>query len=469
MRTLTALAMVLVLVCWAQDLCAQEAGGFGGGGFGGAVGPVPAREPALRPTFSATVLRLRVPSSILEAHLAEGKSALSQEDVSELVAAGEVVQIMRAATPEGGVSCTRSTTYISGFTSVVSEYAVAWQPGTSECRSGSRLRLGRPEAAAKTRKNTDRIALSFEQEAVIALEEQVVQLPTQQTPIYRTDLVADTKDGPAAVNRVEVRAPDSSPALPELKLILPHTSADVAQYVGPVSKGEVVVVQRRTIDEAHDEIVLAWSESSDPFERAANPDASDVSFSVAVEAEALLVPLADFVASAALWSAAVDAGTVDSLRKRAKSVWCAGGVMSLAPGRERLEIERHTSTRFVSGFSALVAEAAVGWQPETSTAKGTSSLHVKLIGRTDAGEPMLHVFWFKLSENVVSKTADVPVPPGGASVQMGLPEETEWEVENVIVALPRGRTLVLVFGAPPAVPGETSPAERAALFLLTAR
>lgn len=486
MRTLTAFATVAVLFCCAHELAAQGGGGGfgggsgfgggggGGGGFGG--GPVPPRERALRPSFTATVLRLRLPASMMESVLADRRRVLSQKDVNELLAAGEVSQIVRAATPDGGISWQRTTTYISGFSSVVTEYAVGWQPEISECKSRSAMGLrqrhptktGR-KTDLKTDRTTDLVAMAFDQTEVLVLEEQAVGLPTSRTRVCRTDLVTDTEDGPAVVNKVEVRSPDSSSAAPELKVSLPHETESPAEYLGPTSGGEVIMLQRRMIDTERGEITLTWSQSSDPLKDLAKPDASDVSFSLALEAEVLSTPVADFLASAALWSATVDAATVASLRRKAKTLWRGGGVVSLGLGARSLQLERETSMTYVSGLTAIVAGASVGWQPETGTAKRKSSLRVELLGRTKADEAILRVLSLGLTEGGVSRTADVPTPAGGGAVQIGLPEETEWEVENAVFALGRWETLVLVFGLPARRPGETSPAKEVALFLLTAR
>jgi len=452
MRTLTAFVIVAVLLCWAHELAAQRGGGgFGEGGFGGGGGgfgagggggfggrPVPPRKPSLRPTFTATVLRLRVPAAMVKGYFAEGKLTLSHEDVAELLAAGEVLQIVRAATPDGGISWERTTSYISGFSSIVAEYAVGWQPETSEYESGSALGLVQPPPLKKGRP-PGLMEMLFEQKSVAALEERAVPLPVLHTRLYRTDLVANTEDGPAAVNKIEARG------------------------------GQVVIRQTRRIDSEHDEIVLTWSESSDPLEGLAKPDASDASFSRAVEGEVLLAPLADFLTSQALSSSRIDAAAAASLREKGETLWRGGGVVSLFPGRESLHLDRETNETFVAGFTTIVAEGAVAWEPQTTEVARKSSLRVRLLGRTKADEAILRVLSFALTEGVVARTVDVPLPSGGASVQIGLPEETEWEVENVIVALPRERTLVLVFGVPPVAPGETPPAEQVALFLLTAR
>jgi len=404
----------------------------------------------------------------MERHLADGKLTLSHEDVAELSAAGEVLQIVRAATPDGGISCERAVTYLSGFSSIVAEYAVGWQPETAEHDSGSALQLIQPPPLKKGRP-AGLMEMLFEQKSVAELEEQAVPLPVLHTHLCRTDLVANTEDGPAAVNKIEARPPDPASERPELKLALPHKTEYSAEYVGPASEGQVVIRQTRRIDSEHDEIVLTWSRSSDPLEGLAKPDPSDASFSRAVEAEVLLAPLADFLTSQAFSSSQIDAAAAASLREKGKTLWRGGGVVSLLPGRESLHLDRETSETFVSGFTTIVAEGAVAWKPETSKVARRSSLRVRLLGRTKADEAILRVLRFKLTQGVVSKSADVPVPPGGASVEVGLPEETEWEVENVIVALPRGRTLVLVFGVPPGAPGEPAPAEQVALFLLTAR
>jgi len=480
MRTLTAFVIVAVLLCWAHELAAQgDGGGFGGGGFGGGEGgfgggggfggrPVPPRKPSLRPTFTATVLRLRVPAAMVKGYFAEGKLTLSHEDVAELLAAGEVLQIVRAATPDGGISWERTTSYISGFSSIVAEYAVGWQPETSEYESGSALGLVQPPPLKKGRP-PGLMEMLFEQKSVAALEERAVPLPVLHTRLYRTDLVANTEDGPAAVNKIEARPPEPASERPELKLALPHQTEYSAEYVGPVSGGQVVIRQTRRIDSEHDEIVLTWSESSGPLEGLAKPDASDASFSRAVEAEVLLAPLADFLTSQALSSSRIDAAAAASLREKGKTLWRGGGVVSLFPGRESLHLDRETNETFVAGFTTIVAEGAVAWEPQTTEVARKSSLRVRLLGRTKADEAILRVLSFALTEGVVARTVDVPLPSGRASVEIGLPEETEWEVENVIVALPRERTLVLVFGVPPVAPGETPPAEQVALFLLTAR